>query len=224
MARKTTKPTPPVPPPPAGKAPALGVLEVQRMAVSAINAAPYNPRVALKPGDPEYEKLKRSLTEFGCADPPIWNRRTGHLVGGHQRFRVMCDLGVTEIDVSVVDLDLPREKALNVALNKITGRWDDAALGDLLADLQAGGELDVTLSGFDDAEIDEVIEKAAAAAAAAMDAEGEAGGGAGTGGSGGGKRSAEEFGVLVQCRSEGQQRRIFDQMTKRGLKCKVLTL
>lgn len=208
--------------------PNAAALEVRRLPVSQINPAPYNPRVALKPGDPEYEKLKRSLTEFGCAEPPVWNKRTGHLVGGHQRFRVLCDMGYTEIDVSVVDLDVPREKALNLALNKIAGRWDDAALGDLLADLQAGGDIDVTLSGFDDAEIDEVIEKAAAAAEAAIDADGEEGGegpggGAGSGG-GGGKRVPEEFGVLVQCRSEGQQRRIFEQMTKRGLKCKVLTL
>ena len=86
--------------------------------------ADYNPRKALKPGDKEYEKLKRSLMEFGYVDPIIWNATTGHVVGGHQRLTVMRDLGITEVDCVVVEMDLIAEKKLNIALNQIAGGWD----------------------------------------------------------------------------------------------------
>ena len=43
--------------------------------------ADYNPRKDLKPGDPDYEKLKHSMKEFGYVDPIIWNQQTGRVVG-----------------------------------------------------------------------------------------------------------------------------------------------
>ena len=94
-------------------------MQIEKIPVAKLKAAEYNPRRALKPGDAEYEKLKRSITEFGYVEPVIWNKQTGNVVGGHQRLTVMRDLGITEIDCVVVELDLMREKALNVALNKI---------------------------------------------------------------------------------------------------------
>ncbi|MHC5035376.1 MAG: hypothetical protein ACYTFZ_10105, partial [Planctomycetota bacterium] len=100
-------------------------MEIRSVPISRLNPAPYNPRKDLRPGDPEYEAIKRSILEFGCVDPLVWNRRTGNLVGGHQRLKVLQnDLGAEEADVSVVDLPPEREKALNVALNKIQGDWD----------------------------------------------------------------------------------------------------
>lgn len=99
-------------------------MQIDKIPVAKLKAAEYNPRRALKPGDAEYEKLKRSITEFGYVEPVIWNKQTGNVVGGHQRLTVMRDLGITEIDCVVVDLDPMREKALNVALNKIQGEWD----------------------------------------------------------------------------------------------------
>jgi ParB-like nuclease domain. len=70
------------------------------------------------------------------------------VVGGHQRLKVLLDLGQTEIDCVVVDLDLQREKALNLALNKIQGEWDENKLAELMAELDAGA-FDVSLTGFD---------------------------------------------------------------------------
>ena len=87
--------------------------------------ATYNPRKDLKPGDPEYEKLKRSLDEFGYVEPIIWNKRTGNVVGGHQRLKVLKADGIKEVDCVVIDFDEEKEKALNVALNKISGDWDN---------------------------------------------------------------------------------------------------
>lgn len=92
-------------------------MNIQKISVEKLNPAVYNPRKDLKPGDKEYEKLKRSIEEFGYVEPVIWNQKTGNVVGGHQRLKVLLDLGQTEIDCVVVDLDLQREKALNVKVN-----------------------------------------------------------------------------------------------------------
>ena len=115
--------------------------------------ADYNPRKDLKPGDAEYEKLKRSIKQFGYVEPVIWNQTTGRVVGGHQRLKVLMDMGMTEVDCVVVAMDEEKEKALNIALNKISGDWDKDKLALLIADLQ-GADFDVSLTGFEPAEID----------------------------------------------------------------------
>ena len=99
-------------------------MRIEQLPIADLTPADYNPRKDLRPGDPDYEKLKRSLTEFGYVEPVIWNKTTGHVVGGHQRLKVLEDLGETTVDCVVVELDETREKALNVALNKISGDWD----------------------------------------------------------------------------------------------------
>ena len=96
--------------------------------------AEYNPRKDLKPGDLEYEKLKRSIEQFGYVEPVIWNKATGRVVGGHQRLKVLMDMGITEVDCVVVDMPEDKEKALNIALNKISGEWDKDKLSLLIAD------------------------------------------------------------------------------------------
>jgi DNA modification methylase len=129
---------------------------IRKMEISSINPAAYNPRKDLQPGDPEYEKLKRSIQEFDIVEPLIWNERTGNLVGGHQRLKVLQDLGYTEVEVSVVDMDSAKEKALNIALNKISGEWDFPLLKDLLLELD--GEIDLDITGFDVSEIDALFQ------------------------------------------------------------------
>ena len=127
-------------------------MEIVKMKLSELNPAEYNPRKALRPGDPAYEKLKASILSFGNVEPIVWNRTTGNVIGGHQRLRVLLDLGVEESEVSVVDLSEVDEKRLNIALNKITGEWDDEKLASLLAEITAGGA-DVFPTGFDDQEL-----------------------------------------------------------------------
>lgn len=118
--------------------------------------AEYNPRKDLKPGDAEYEKLKRSITEFGYVEPVIWNKTTGRVVGGHQRLKVLMDMGITEVECVVVEFSEEKEKALNIALNKISGEWDKDKLALLITDLQ-GTDFDVSLTGFEPAEIDDLF-------------------------------------------------------------------
>ena len=129
---------------------------IERKRTADLIPADYNPRKDLKPGDPEYDKLKRSMEQFGYVEPVIWNKTTGRLVGGHQRLKVLMDMGVTEVECVVVELDEEREKALNIALNKISGDWDKDKLMLLISDLQ-GADFDVFLTGFDPAEIDDLF-------------------------------------------------------------------
>lgn len=118
--------------------------------------AEYNPRKDLKPGDAEYEKLKHSVEQFGYVEPVIWNKTTGRVVGGHQRLKVLIDMGYTEVDCVVVELNEEKEKALNIALNKISGEWDKDKLALLITDLQ-GADFDVSFTGFEPAEIDDLF-------------------------------------------------------------------
>ena len=131
-------------------------MQLKNLPLAELSPAGYNPRKDLKPGDPDYEKLKRSLSEFGYVEPVIFNQTTGRVVGGHQRLKVLADLGYETVDCVVVELDETREKALNVALNKISGAWDESKLALLIADLDAS-DFDAELTGFDDDEIQQLI-------------------------------------------------------------------
>jgi hypothetical protein len=131
-------------------------MEIKTISITRINPAAYNPRKDLQPSDPEYKKLKKSLTEFDCIEPLVWNETTGNLVGGHQRLKVLKEMGREEVDVSIVRLDDAKEKALNIALNKISGEWDMPRLKDLLEEINTGA-FDIEITGFDDKEIEELM-------------------------------------------------------------------
>ncbi len=120
-------------------------MELRKVKITELKAAEYNPRVTLYPGDPEFEKLKKSIQAFGDVEPIVWNERTGNVVGGHQRLAVLKNMGEDEVTVSVVNLDSDSEKLLNVALNKIKGAWDMPRLESLLSEI---GTDDAYLAGF----------------------------------------------------------------------------
>ena len=131
--------------------------ELKVLPVSALKPAAYNPRKKLKPGDKEYEKIRNSIEEFGFADPLVVNDDMT-IIGGHQRLTVAMDLGYTEVPCAVVGVDKVREKALNIALNKITGAWDEGMLADLLKDIQ-DSDFDLGKTGFDPPEIGQLFNK-----------------------------------------------------------------
>ncbi len=133
-------------------------MEIQKISADKLNPAKYNPRKDLQPGDPEYEKLMRSVDEFGYVEPIIWNRRTGNIVGGHQRFKVLLQLGYTEIDCVVVDMDDVREKMLNVALNRVQGEWDRPKLYEVITEIEAAG-MELPILGFDVPELDKLYQE-----------------------------------------------------------------
>ena len=130
-------------------------MDLRKIRIADLMPASYNPRKALKPGDKEYEKIKRSIQEFGYCEPIIVNSDMT-IIGGHQRVTVLKDLGYSEIDCIVIDIDKTKERALNIALNKITGEWNKELLADLIAELQ-DSDFDVTFTGFDPPEIEQLM-------------------------------------------------------------------
>lgn len=130
-------------------------MKVEKADIRSLSPAEYNPRINLKPGDPDYEKIRRSIQKFGYVDPVIVNH-DGTVIGGHQRLKVLKDLGYKEIEVVRLNLSKNDEKALNVALNKISGDWDMGMLSSLLEDLNED-EYDLSLTGFDDDELDSLL-------------------------------------------------------------------
>jgi len=128
-------------------------MNIVKMQMDQLKPADYNPRKISKK---ELEKLKRSIEEFGYVELIIKNERTGNIVGGHQRYKALADLGYEEIDVVLIDVDEMQEKALNVALNKISGEWDIEKLKDVLDSIDAE-DIDIELSGFDLEEVEAML-------------------------------------------------------------------
>lgn len=132
-------------------------MRFETRSLSDLRPAEYNPRVPLTPADPEYQSIKRSIEEFGYADPIVINA-DGTIIKGHQRRTVLMDLGYTEVEVIVLDIqDKAKEKALNVALNKITGKWDNAILKDLLLELDLEG-YDFSVTGYQRTDLEDLIQ------------------------------------------------------------------
>jgi len=128
-------------------------MEIAKKKLSELKPAPYNPR---KIDKETLEKLKQSIQNFGYVEPLVWNKRTGHVVGGNQRLRVLKELGMDEVDVVIVDLSLEEEKALNLALNKIEGSWDLEKLEEVLGSIP--NDL-FSLTGFTNEEIEEILKQ-----------------------------------------------------------------
>ena len=139
-------------------------MNLERLPLADLRPAPHNPRVSLKPGDAGWEKLAASLRAFGLVQPLVYNRRSGRLVGGHQRLAVLRADGAADAPCVVVDLPPAREKALCVALNNadVGGAWDGAKLVDLLGELRdealhPGSDFDAALTGFDAKQLDALL-------------------------------------------------------------------
>lgn len=130
-------------------------VEIRTLKAEQLKAAGYNPRKDLQPEDAEYQKLRRSIEEFGYVEPIIWNERTGNVVGGHQRLKILLEKGIEDIECVVVNLDEKDEKILNVLLNKVKGRWDIGKLADLLQELDEAGAMELT--GFEDWELQSLL-------------------------------------------------------------------
>ncbi len=117
-----------------------------------------NPRKEIKPGDPVYEQIKASIERFGLVDPLIWNERTGYLIGGHQRLKVLKDLGYTEVDVSVVNFSPERELEIVIALNKIGNSFDDDMLARMIEQITQCDDFSPEAIGFNWEEITSITD------------------------------------------------------------------
>lgn len=132
-------------------------MQIEEVKFSEIVSDDYNPRKELAPGDVEFERIRNSLDNFGYIEPIVFNRRTGHIVGGHQRVSVLKHMGKTAAEMSVIDVDEHEEKLLNLRLNKIKGRWDYDKLEPLLQGFTMDEAL---LTGFGSEELAVMLAKA----------------------------------------------------------------
>ena len=99
-------------------------VEFCRMKVEDLRPADYNPRTI---SDKAFAGLSESMDKFGLLAHIVWNKRTGNVVGGHQRLRHLIESGAKETDVIVVDLPDKDEIALNITLNNPHVRGDFTA-------------------------------------------------------------------------------------------------
>lgn len=124
----------------------------RKLKISEIEEAFYNPRKTMKRDSKKYANLKNSLEQFGCVEPLVVNEVNSRLISGHQRLNVLRDLGETEVDVSIVHIeDEAKEKALNISLNKVKGKWDTKKLADVLRDID--DEFNALDLGFEESDI-----------------------------------------------------------------------
>lgn len=133
-------------------------MEIVRKKISELIPAEYNPRKDLQEADKEYQDIKHGIQTFGLVIPLIMNKRTGVLINGHQRLKVLKSLGWTEVEVSLVDMDETKEKALNLALSRIDGDFDNKALVNVLSEIRAAG-IDPKSLGFTKSEVDKMFPK-----------------------------------------------------------------
>ena len=131
-------------------------VEIVHIPIGELRPDPENPR---KIGDAELETLARSIKEFGFVDPVIARREDHIVIGGHQRLLAARKLGLETVPVVFVDVTADQAHLLNLALNKISGDWDEDLLARMLSDLSEKAELDLSLSGFSDDELKKSLKR-----------------------------------------------------------------
>lgn len=187
-------------------------LSMRVLTLADIEPATYNPRTM---SDDMMERLCAGIREFGIVEPIVVNASGGapyRIVGGHQRAEACRRLGIDEIPAIFVDLPKggPKEKALNLALNKISGDWDKEKLEAILGDI-AGKEIDIMLTGFGQDEVDKILGELSTG-----DTFGEGGG------PGGPDTIPAKFCIIVDCDDEQQQTELLDRFSEEGLQCRAL--
>jgi DNA modification methylase len=130
------------------------LLTVQQVSIDQLRPDPANPR---RIGEEELDALERSLRQFGFVQPVLVRREDNTVIGGHQRLLAARRLGLATVPVTFLDLSTEQARLLNLALNKISGSWDDQLLARMLADLQASPNIDLSLSGFGEDEIKDLL-------------------------------------------------------------------
>ena len=128
-------------------------MKIEEIKINKLKPAKYNPRIELKKEDESYQRIKSSIEEFGLVDPLVVNKRNMTIIGGHQRYNILKDLGYEVAECILVDLDEKQEKRLNLSLNKNSGFWDETELEELFNELELSQE-ELFATGFSAEEIE----------------------------------------------------------------------
>jgi DNA modification methylase len=129
-------------------------IQIEQVPIEELRPDSANPR---RISDQELESLTRSISEFGLVDPVIVRKEDRTVIGGHQRLLAARRLGYKTVPVVFADLSLEQARLLNIALNKISGSFDQELLARLLIELNEVPELDITLSGFGEDELKKLL-------------------------------------------------------------------
>jgi len=129
-------------------------VQIQQVPIGELRPDPANPR---RINDVELEALTRSIREFGLVDPIIARREDKTVIGGHQRLLAARRLGYPTVPVVFLDLSAEQARLLNLALNRISGSWDQELLARLVAELNSVPGVDLTLSGFEEDELKKLL-------------------------------------------------------------------
>ncbi len=127
---------------------------VVQVALDDLHPDPANPR---RISDAELESLTRSIREYGFVQPVLARREDRVVIGGHQRLIAARRLGFREVPVIWLDLSPEKARALNLALNRISGTWDEELLARLLEELDSAPDVDLSLTGFSEDEVERLL-------------------------------------------------------------------
>lgn len=176
--------------------------EVVRMKLADLKPAPYNPRTIT---DAALDGLGESLKRFGDLQPIIYNKRTSHVVGGHQRLAAKLKAGEQDADIIVIDVDELVEKQINIALNSphIQGEFDDVKLEELLGELRVADLPTFEALKFEDFGFDLI---------------GDPNDGAPP------PQYPSRFEITVMCEDEADQKKLYEQLVNEGRRCTILQL
>lgn len=128
----------------------------EEVVLADMNPAPYNPRYDLQPGDLAYERLKKSIIKSGLIQPIVWNRQTGNIISGHQRYKILVAMGAEKVICAVVEKTPEKEMAANLAMNKAAGRFENVLLKKMFEKLDRD-TTDYEAMGFDEDEVDHLL-------------------------------------------------------------------
>ena len=175
-------------------------MEIEEISIKDIKMADYNPRVM---STNELQKLENSINQFGLVDPIIINLDNNTIIGGHQRFKVLKRKNIEKLKLIKIgkigwlfidsDIEIKNdadEKALNIALNKISGDWDNKLLNELLEELEIK-DFNISKIGFhlNEFDNDNVIEE-------------------------------DKYIIILSFDNEKELNYTYDFFTKKGYKCK----
>ena len=180
-------------------------MKVKELDIDLLKPAVYNPR-KIKPE--QLEDLVRSIKQFGFVDPVVVRLKDNMIIGGHQRYEVAKILKYKTVPVVQLDISDNDAKVLNVALNKISGDWDKPKLAELIKELNLTVDIDATLSGFNNEEIDKLLADLSL-----------------TEGIDGGDQTdllSTEYQVVIKCKDEEEQLQILDKLQEEGYNCQPL--
>jgi hypothetical protein len=160
--------------------------------------------------DEQVAQIAASIKEFGWTNPVLTDGDNG-LIAGHGRLMAARKLGHKEVPtIELTGLSEAQKKAYIIADNKLAlnAGWDDEMLKIEIKEL-GDMDFDLSLLGFDDIELANLFDENPE-----EDEEKDL------------KEESynEVFNIIIECKDESEQEKIFNRLDSEGYKCRVQSL